>query len=142
MAKKGRPEGAQEVAERTAHQVVQREIKAIFHRGPLPSPESMAKYEQLWPGATEFFFAQLEKQSSHRQDLEKSVVTNNIKSTNRGQWMAFVLFLLVTLLGFGAIVLGHDINGTIIALAGLAAQLALFFMRRRASDQQLASKDQ
>lgn len=102
----------------------------------------MAKYEELYPGAVEFFFNQFRSQTEHRQRLETKVVDSNVRSTIRGQWMAFILFSSVTIGGFAAVFIGHSIEGTISALAGLAAVLVLFFNRRKRSDSELADKDQ
>ena len=138
---RNKPESTKELAERTAQQTVRKEISAVFHRGPMPSPDVMAKYEELYPGAVEFFFDQFRLQTQHRQTLEAKVVDSNVRSTTRGQWMAFVLFSLVTIGGFAALFAGYSIEGTISALAGLGAVLVLFFNRRKRSDSELADKD-
>ena len=64
MSKKSRSEGTVEVAQRVAKDTATKEIRATLHRGPLPSPDQMEKYEKLWPGATEFFFEQFKKHPS------------------------------------------------------------------------------
>jgi uncharacterized membrane protein len=132
----------QKIAEETAERTVEREIRAVFHRGPMPSPDVMAKYEELYPGAVEFFFHQLQQQSEHRQALERAVTEHNIRASNRGQWMAFILFFVVAAAGFTGIFLGRSVAGTITALAGLAGPLALFFNRRKRSDSALRRKEQ
>lgn len=99
----------------------------------MPSPEVMERYEKLHPGATEFFFTELKKQTEHRQALDKTVIDSNVKMGHRGQWMAFVLFGLVAISGFAALIQGYDVAGTVVALGGLGAELSLFFRRRGSS---------
>jgi uncharacterized membrane protein len=141
MSKKRRPEGPNEVAARVAQQEVKKEFKATFHQGPLPPPEQMEKYEQLWSGATEFFFNEFKKQTDHRQELERKVVDSNIAATKRGQWMAFILFLGIAVGGFSLLYIGESVSGLITALSGVGASLALFFTRRKKSDHSLYEKD-
>ena len=119
----------------------QKEFHAHIYEGPLPPPEQMAKYEQMMPGATEQFFRMFESQTQHRQVLERLVIENNIRSTNRGQWMAFVLLLTIGVLGFVAMMSGFRGAGFLSAFAGVASVLVLFFGRRRQYDRELRHKD-
>jgi len=43
------------------------------------------------PGAAERILADFEKQTQHRQTLEKAVVESRVSSTKRGQWFAFII---------------------------------------------------
>lgn len=144
MAKKDPPQSPREVAEQAAkqeaHKVFQAEFRAVHHRGPLPSPEVMERYEALHPGATKFFFSQLEKQTEHRQSLERTVVTSRERRANAGQWLAFILFFLIIAGGFTALFVGYQAVGLITALAGVAGPLSLFFWRRKQTDAELAEK--
>lgn len=142
MARNQPTKSTQKIVEETAEKIVERKFSAVFHRGPMPSPDVMKKYEELYPGAVEFFFRQLQQQSEHRQALEKAVTEHNIKASDRGQWMAFVLFFIVAAAGFTGIFLGRSVAGTITALAGLAGPLALFFNRRKRSDATLRQKEE
>jgi len=141
MSKKKHIEGADEIATRVAKTAARQEVRAVFHRGPLPSPEQMAKYEELWPGATKYFFTALTKQTEHRQSIEKQVISSNISATKRGQWMAFILFGIILVGGFVLMYIGKNVTGLITAMSGVAGPLALFFGRRKSSDQSLYSKD-
>lgn len=129
------------VAEEAATRVSLQIIKAELFRGPMPSPAIMEKYERLHPGATKFFFDQFQKQTEHRQSIEKIVITGNVVSTGRGQWMAFVLFLLVLGVGTALILMDKEVTGFILAIAGLMAELALFFYRRKKTDKELPGKE-
>lgn len=86
------------------------------------------------------FLPKLEKQTDHRQSLEKIVITGRERRAATGQWMAFILFGLVIVCGFVALFLGYQVTGMIASLAGLAGPLALFFWRRKRSDEDLRRK--
>lgn len=59
--------------------------------GPLPSPDALKQFDQIVPGAAERILADFEKQTQHRQTLEKAVVESRVSSTKRGQWFAFII---------------------------------------------------
>ena len=50
---------------------VARVIQSEF-RGPIPPPEIISGYEAIIPGAADRILAMAEKQSQHRQEMEKS----------------------------------------------------------------------
>src|SRR5216683_4738129 len=71
-------------------------VKETFEfSGPLPPPQLLKGYEEAFAGCAERVVAMAEKQSAHRQALEKAVVESNCKAQSRGQWFAFILALVV-----------------------------------------------
>jgi hypothetical protein len=67
-----------------------------------------------------------ERQSAHRQDLEKRVVVNNCAAQTRGQWFAFILCLVVLCGGVYLLATGKSLEGfstIIIALCSLIGAL-------------------
>ena len=77
---------------------------AIIHSGPLPSPDILEQYNKIEPGTANRIISMAEKQAEHRQQLEKRIVTADIRDSFLGIICAF-------LLGAGTIV-----GGIIIAL--------------------------
>lgn len=67
--------------------------RSISHSGPLPDPDTLQRYEQVLPGLAERIVAMAEKQSDHRQSLERAVILNGIKAEGRGASYAFALGL-------------------------------------------------
>src|SRR5258708_6290391 len=50
-----------------------REVKTELHySGPLPPPEMLVGYNDAFPGCAERIVAMAERQSQHRQDMEKT----------------------------------------------------------------------
>lgn len=145
MAKRQRPESPGEVAERTAthvaRQTAQQYIRAEYS-GPLPHPSQLEHYEKTYPGAAKIIFDQWQRQTQHRQRLEYETITSQEKRADRGQVMAFIIVMTVTVGGFVLIGLGHSVAGTIASIGGLAGLLTLFFGRRSKTDKELASKAQ
>jgi uncharacterized membrane protein len=55
-------------------QVVSQVIQEIQFSGPIPPPNIISGYEKILPGAADRILAMAEKQSEHRQEMEKKMV--------------------------------------------------------------------
>jgi uncharacterized membrane protein len=71
--------------------------------GPLPHPDILVKFEHVIPGAAERLLRMAEKQSNHRQSLERTVVDADIRRSWAGLWTGFVIGLTGMI---GSVVLG------------------------------------
>lgn len=65
------------------------------HRGPLPTPEDFAGYEDVLEGAADRILAIAEEETRHRRRVVEKQVDSDINSERRGQWLAFALSLAV-----------------------------------------------
>lgn len=89
-------------------------------RGPMPDPESLARYEQIVPGAAERLLTVFEGQVAHRHSMESRL-------SRRRDWglaLAFIVTVLIVATGAWLIYLDHDWAGAaVIAIhvVGLAA---------------------
>jgi uncharacterized membrane protein len=80
----------------TPHNIMQKQQVVVARQefsGPLPHPSVLAEYEHVYPGSAKMIFDRFEKQSDHRMFLEKTVVQNREKQSNRGQLFAFIIAL-------------------------------------------------
>jgi uncharacterized membrane protein len=94
--------------------------------GPLPPPQVLKGYNEAFAGCAERILAMAERQSAHRQDLEKRIVTNNCAAQTRGQWFAFILAFVVLTGGVYLLSTGKSLEGfaaIIIALGSLIGSL-------------------
>jgi uncharacterized membrane protein len=94
--------------------------------GPLPPPELLKSYNEAFPGCAERVVAMAERQSRHRQELERLVVEANCQAQRRGQYFAFILALIVITGGVYLLASGKSIEGfsaIILALASLVTTL-------------------
>jgi len=68
-----------------------------IHSGPLPDPETLIKYNQVYPDLAKEIVEMAKKQSEHRQYLEKEQVISETKLRLRGQLIggcAIVILIL------------------------------------------------
>jgi hypothetical protein len=55
-----------------------------LHRGPLPSPEMLRDYDSVLPGTAKRIIDQWERETSHRQELQRRIVSAFIAGRSRG----------------------------------------------------------
>lgn len=65
------------------------------HRGPLPTPEDFAGYEEVLEGAADRILSMAEEESRHRRRIVEKQIDSDVRSEKRGQWLAFALSLAV-----------------------------------------------
>ena len=111
-----------------------------MYKGPLPHPEHLAKYEKLYPGASEKIFVIFEKQANHRMGLEKTVIMANIANEKRGQHFGFILALMAIVGGVVLTALGKDVIGISSILVSLVSLTTIFIVGKAKSKQQLQDK--
>ena len=90
-----------------------------IHSGPLPDPETLIKYNQVYPDLAK---EMAKKQSEHRQYLEKEQVISETKLRLRGQLIGGCAIVILIILGFVLILNDKNIAGAsavIIALIGI-----------------------
>lgn len=86
----------------------------------------LREYNDVLPGAAERVLNAFERQSIHRQDMEKAVVAGNIKAQRRGAWLGFLIALAV--LGVAAYLanIGHPGVAGIVVSVDLVALASVF----------------
>ena len=89
------------------------QVKAEFSNS-LPPADELEKYERVSPGAAERIIAMAERESSHRHELEKSLIDNEYKQASKGQNCAVIIGALAIICGTIAGILGAQLAGSVI----------------------------
>jgi len=113
----------------------------IIHSGPLPSPEQLVKYDEVVPGAARRIMEAADEQRKHRIAIEKQVVSSQMKESNRGQIMGFIIALIGLSLGSFLVYSGHDVAGASIAGITLVGLVTVFIKGQNRQDKDLKEKD-
>lgn len=108
--------------ERRVAKAVHQEI----YQGPLPLAEDFAKYESVCPGAADRIIAMAERQSQHRQSIEKSVVNAGNRNSVLGIISATFIAISVLIGGVYCVLQGHDTAGTAIVTIDLVGLCGVF----------------
>lgn len=98
-------------------------ISVSWRAAPYPTPEDLAKYEDILPGFTDRILSLTERETEHRIEKERRRDDAMISLATRGQLLAFVVVMTLVGGGIAAILTGHSLvgfAGLIIAAATLA----------------------
>ncbi|MGH9092334.1 MAG: DUF2335 domain-containing protein [Acidimicrobiales bacterium] len=117
-------------------------VSASAYSGPLPSPDHLRGYEEVLPGAADRILAMAEKQSDHRQEIEKDAVKGGTRRSWYGLWLGFFISVLVLGLSGGLIVAGYGVEGTVLGSVDLVALASVFVIGRVEQRRERTAKDQ
>jgi uncharacterized membrane protein len=136
------PPTRQALIDEAVRSVVRSESRSETFAGPLPPPEALARYNEILPGLAERIVAMAERQSQHRQGLEKTVIDGRTRNESMGQWFAFILAALVLGGSISLIFVGKPIEGLIALTAEIAGLSYVFVYGRKRQENELAQKRQ
>ncbi|HEU4559450.1 MAG TPA: DUF2335 domain-containing protein [Longimicrobium sp.] len=98
--------------------------------GPVPPPDLLAEYELIVPGAAKYFFEALERQSLHRQEMERTAFATAIRHERMGMWLAFVIAMVVIASGTFLIHEDKDPQGLSLIVVTMASLCEVFVYSR------------
>jgi uncharacterized membrane protein len=76
----------------------QARLAMTSHRGPLPPPEQLEKYEQVCPGAARRIMDFADSEQNHRHSIERKIISNYGWESRIGAMGAFILALIIAVL--------------------------------------------
>jgi len=115
-------------------------LEASAFSGPLPHPDLLAKFNEIIPDGAERIMAMAERQSAHREKQENRVIDGNVRSQTRGSYFGFILSLVAILGGLFLLYQGKNIAGLGAIISSIAPLAAVFFVARRAQENERADK--
>lgn len=86
--------------------IVASQQTTVEFRGPLPPPEILQAYNKALPNGAERIVAMAERQSAHRQELEKAVVKGNATVQKIGVFAS--LFITLAAMSLGSALIYSD----------------------------------
>ena len=117
-------------------------VSITHHRsGPLPSPEDLARYNEVIPNGAERIMIMAEKQQDHRFVLEKTAVTEQLKESSRGQIFGLIIGLVAILSGATCALFGSELAGSLIGGGGIAGLVSVFVLGRSKQAKSLKEKN-
>lgn len=104
--------------------------ESTFH-GPLPPPSILTEYDSAIENGAERIMAMAERQSSHRIEIEKLAIKEELKQSGRGQLFGFILALIGMSIAFGLAYLGHDTVAGIFGTTTIIGLVTVFVIGRK-----------
>jgi uncharacterized membrane protein len=83
------------------------------YHGPIPDPDSLARYEQIKPGFAERIICMAEEEAVHRRSNENRVIRDSTRMAILG-----VVFAFLSVIIFAGIVIFSILKGSSIAALG------------------------
>lgn len=117
----------------------------VFHAegfsGPLPPPQMLIKYNEAFPGCAERIVGMAERQSSHRQGIERKVIYSNVISERLGQILGFILAVVVVMAGVYLTMHDKPTGGIVAIMSPLIGLVTAFIYGKRHQQKQLKAKN-
>jgi len=101
--------------------------KREMFQGPLPHPSTLEAYNKIEPTASERIFNEFEENSAHIRETEKMMLNATVSEAKRGQWMAFVITIVLIALTSYLLYLDKNIAAFFSGLASAAILVKAFF---------------
>lgn len=120
----------------------ERRQQTRFRSGPLPDPEMLQEYAQIYPNAPKMIFDEFKAQSSHRRDLEKLSLSNHVVLSRRGQIIGGALGAIGLTGSLVVAGLGQGWAGFGIAIGSLGSLISLFIYGQEKQKRELRQKEE
>jgi len=137
------PESKAEVVEGENRQQPNKRIihaqRAEVFSGPIPPPDLLEKYNNIIPNGADRILAMAEQQQAHRQFMEKTVVESDVRRSDRGLILGFIVTVLFGAGGIYLVATGHDLNGLVVIFLPLAGLVGTFvYSQKTRKEERLA----
>lgn len=96
------------------------------HHRPLPSPDEFAGYESVLPGSAERILRMAEAQAAHRQDMERLMISANIRAERRGQWFGLIATVLVLGAVCFSVYFKQTVAAALLGFGGISGLISAF----------------
>lgn len=113
---------------------------SVTFSGPLPHPDILREYEALCPGSARKIINHAIGQSSHRMESEKAYILSQIRKELRGQWMAFVLVIVLISAAVFVTIQGHPWVGGVISGTTIVSIVSVFVLGKNTMSTELQRK--
>lgn len=105
-------------------------FKAMSHSGPLPDPESLARYNEIITDGANRIMKMAENQQAHRMHCDKTIIKGNNNQITRGQWFGFLLALFFMTAGLYLAVNGFEACAIVIFSTTIVGLVGVFVVGR------------
>ena len=116
-------------------------IRKSFH-GPLPTPEDLARYNDIEPGLADRIVRMAEKQSDHRQMLEVIAVKSGAWNSRWGLVAGWSIGMISVIGGVWIISIGKSAEGLATLVGSLGSLVGIYIYGKHSTRKELERKRQ
>lgn len=128
--------GIEDATEKRMVKAVAKVMQSEFS-GPIPPPNMIKGYEAILPGAADRIITMAEKQSSHRQEMERKIISTESRDSLLGIFFAFMLGIGCIAASIVIVVLVPENAGAIsssaLGIAGMGTIIGTFIKSTRSN---------
>lgn len=106
-------------------------IQRSMHSGPLPSPDVLREYDDIYPGLANRIVCMAEEQSAHRREIEKIAVKSGSRDSLLGLIFGFLIGIATIFVGYLLGINGNVVSSSVIGTGGVAGLVAVFIYGTR-----------
>lgn len=111
-------------------------------QGPLPTPEDLARYNDIEPGLANRIVLMAEKQSDHRQTLEMIAVRSGAWNSRWGLVAGWSIGMASVIGGVWIISIGKSTEGLATLITSLVSLVGIYVYGKRSMQKELEKKRQ
>lgn len=111
--------------------------KEEHHSGPLPSPRTLKKYNEIIPDGAERIMKVFEDESCHRRKMEDRVIKSQTNQSLSGQILGFFIATISIIVGTYLVIQGHDAAGITIFSLDIVGLAAVFVIGKKTQQKSL-----
>lgn len=108
--------------------------KMEIYQGDLPHPDILEGYNRLYPDAAQKIINNGINESEHRREMEKKYLDGQISDRKLGQWLGFIVAMVVIIGGICLIIEDHQLTGTILSGVSVIGLIGAFNKNANAAD--------
>ncbi len=105
--------------------------------GPLPPPSILSEYNDIIINGAERIMKMAENQSSHRIELEKHAIKEELRQSKNGQYFGFILAILGMIIALFLAYLGHEIVAGIFGTTTIVGLVTVFVIGKKRQDKEV-----
>jgi len=114
---------------------------STFFSGPLPPPDILKEYAEIYPDAPEKLFNWVEEQQIHRHQMEKEYLKKDFNNRNMGMFFGFLIAFTFIVLACILIIDDKNAAGFILMGATIASLAGLFITQKPKSKRETKEDD-
>jgi len=100
--------------------------------GPIPSPDILARYDQIIPNAAERILTMAENDAQHQRDIEMLAIKCQASENRRGQYFGVGVTALAFVASSFALYLGHPTAAAVIGGTTVVGLATAFVVGKKA----------
>jgi uncharacterized membrane protein len=94
--------------------------------GPFPKPDHLQQYKDIDPDLPRQIADMATREQTHAHNRDNTIISEEFNLKRRGQLFAFIITIFISGGGLAAILMGHEVSGTVFGGLGLAGLVGLF----------------